>query len=330
MSIISYSFANHLPVSWEQKAPHVFMQKENLALLEQVNFCSQKYYQIENEMGTSLFMTYRLPLNILTYSRMRLKFMVTMVGLPLSVSQCGYHILAEHHAEFFAYLASQPGWKLILNAPDYWEIPGWSRGETLSSCELTNRWMTFEDYLQSMRSPYRYRIQKAQKKWAPIREVELAPEQFDEKLYGLYENVYEHSEAKLEKQPMDFFRNFPATILAFYRKDQPLGFVQLVEQETELIFLLGGFDYELNLQYDIYWNMLLAIVKRGIDRGFRTIELGQTAEETKLKLGCSFQTKYMYVHHSNGLLNKSLRWLIPYLSYRKPKFAFNVFKEARS
>ena len=328
MPISEYQSANDLPLLWDRKAPHLFLQKENLALLEKVNPCVQRYYEIGSGEDASIFMTYRLSLNILTYSLMKLNIMVTMAGLPLSVSKCGYHIAFRDQPEFFTYLSARKGWKIILNAAEDWKIPGWSQGETLASCVLTNHWDGFDDYLQDMRSSYRYRIQKAQKKWVAVREVELeTPAQFDEKLYRLYLNVYERSEVKLEKQSLEFFKSFPATIIAFYHQDQPLGFVQLVAQESELIFCLGGFDYHLNFQYDIYWNMLLAIVKRGINGRFRTIEFGQTAEETKMKLGCVLQTKYMYVHHSNPLLNQIVHWLIPYFGYQKPKFVFNVFKE---
>jgi hypothetical protein len=331
MAILSFQSANDLPLSWDRKAPHLFLKKDNLAILEEVNPCAQEYYEIGTGNDTSLFMTYRLSLNILTYSLMKLNIRVTMTGLPLSVSKCGYHISSGQEQEFFTFLAARKGWKIILNAPEDWKFAGWSQGKTLASCVLTNHWDSFEDYLQDMRSSYRYRIQKAQKKWTAVREVELTtPAQFDEKLYRLYLNVYERSEVKLEKQPMAFFKNFPATIIAFYDQEKPLGFIQLVAHETELIFLLGGFDYQLNFQYDIYWNMLLTIVKRGITGRFKTMEFGQTAEETKMKLGCILQTKYMYVHHSNPLLNKIVHWLIPCFSYQKPEFVFNVFKETSS
>jgi hypothetical protein len=149
---------------------------------------------------------------------------------------------------------------------------------------------------------------------------------FDNRLYGLYTAVYDKSEYKLEKLTIDFFREFPSTIIAFYLGTEPVAFVQLAENSGELVFLFGGMDYSLNSKHDLYTNMLLAIVKYGIDRGFKTIEMGQTAEDTKMKLGGRSYTKSMYVNHSNGLINTLVNKAIGFLSYKQKNLSFNVFK----
>ena len=72
--------------------------------------------------------------------------------------------------------------------------------------------------------------------------------------------------------------------------------------------------------------MLLKIVEVGIERGVKTIEFGQTAEETKLKIGCVEKKKYLYIHHSNKTINKLIKALVPAFSYKPYSKEHKVFK----
>ena len=57
------------------------------------------------------------------------------------------------------------------------------------------------------------------------------------------------------------------------------------------------------------------------------IEFGQTAEESKLKIGCREVEKYLYVHHSNYIINYIIQELVSFVSYRPYKRSHHVFKE---
>jgi len=156
----------------------------------------------------------------------------------------------------------------------------------------------------------------------------IEPAQFDYKLYQLYENVFENSQVKLEKLNRQFFQKMPLPSLiiqASYRQER-LGFVQLVQNGQELIFLFTGFNYQLNNKFAIYLNLLLEIVRYGINNKFKVIDFGQTAEESKLKLGCKLKPKNMYISHSNFFLNKLINKYSHLLSYQTPNHNFKVFK----
>lgn len=73
--------------------------------------------------------------------------------------------------------------------------------------------------------------------------------------------------------------------------------------------------------------MLLKIVEIGIEKKVKIVEFGQTAEESKLKIGCKEVYKYLYVHHSNFILNYIIQKLLPLMSYRPYRVRHNVFKE---
>jgi hypothetical protein len=107
----------------------------------------------------------------------------------------------------------------------------------------------------------------------------------------------------------------------------PVGFVQFLPNGHELIFEFVGFDYATNRTYDTYQRLMLEIVRYGIEHGFRTVDLGQTADDTKLKLGSSYEMLYAALHHSNPLLFAVSRLLAPTLQYRPLTTDFRVFRD---
>ena len=104
-------------------------------------------------------------------------------------------------------------------------------------------------------------------------------------------------------------------------------YVQLLENGTELIFEFVGLDYRCNARLPVYHRMLLEIVDYGIRKGFRTIDFGQTADDTKLKLGSGYTYLYAALHHSNPLVNALCRKFAPFLEYKPLETRFRVFKE---
>lgn len=313
-----------LPEIWDNIFRSGYLSKEQLGILEICNPCSQRYVIINNR---SAFIVYELKLNIFSYSRMNLKLRVNIIGIPCSVSRQGYRIEKEDIKELEGYIKEERGNFLILNSDDPFLSNSFARGETLPTCRLQISWDSFDDYMLSLRSHYRYRLGRALKKGAPIVIKKLESNSlFDEKMYSLYLNVYEKSEYKLEKLSIDFFRRMPSSIYVFYIQDEPAAFVQLGSRGQELNFIFGGIDYSLNHEYDLYINMLLFILKYGIENKYSSIDMGQTAEDAKMKLGCSLVKKYMHIYHPNCIINFFLKLFSKKLSYKAPDLKFNLFK----
>lgn len=317
-----------LPDYWDDLAgDNPFLKRNYLEVLERTNSCNQEYHIFADHEPDSIVVTYKLDLDIFTYSKVKLKLPVTIVGIPCSVSRCGYKIGKKTVAKVSEYFTTVGGAALVLNSEDELKINGFARGTTLPTCKLYIQWNTFEQYLKDMRSHYRYRIGKALAKGQEIEMAELAENDlFDEELYELYLQVYGKSEFKLEKLGIEFFRRSSAKIITFSVRGRAVAFIQLMENDDELIFLFGGFDYSQNLKYDLYINMLLEILRRGIDGGCKTIDMGQTAEDTKMKLGCRSVAKYMYARHSNVIINSIVHRGIGFLSYKPKDLNFHVFR----
>ena len=90
--------------------------------------------------------------------------------------------------------------------------------------------------------------------------------------------------------------------------------------------MFGGMDYSAGNTYDTYLNMLLHIVREAISGGRAGLDLGQTAEETKVRLGCRLVRKHLHAAHSNGIAHKFLAKLAGALAYKLPDSDHHVFR----
>ena len=294
--------------------------KRELDYLEKLNPCDQKYY-IDR---SAFIIQYRQGVDIFNFiPKLTLRLPLKIIGKPYSVSSKGYR--GENH-EVTTLIKTLKGLNLVLNGDRGLDLP---YAYTLSSHEFQNQFETFEHYLSALRSHYRYRVKKALLKATDIQMLKIDQKNFSEAHHALYLEVYQNSKDKLECLSQAFFKTFPSEIYEFriLSTNELVGFIQLVKEETKLTFLFGGFKHRHNKTYDLYMNMLLEIIRMGIEDGVEVIEFGQTAEETKLKLGCVPVAKYLYVHHSNRVVQTIIKKLLPLLSYKPHGITYNVFKE---
>ena len=290
-----------------------------LELLEEVNPCNQSYDLINN----SLVVSYILKVNLFNFlGRMPLNVKAHIVGLPISLSEKGYFGKAD---EVSAIIKKKRGLKIVLNADS---DLGFS-GRTLSTFIFNNKFITFDEYKSKMRHPYRRRVKKALRYRDKLIIRELKNTDFSDEHYSLYRSIMTRTKNPLEVLYIEFFQKYESKMYEFLDKktNRVMGFIQLMELKDTLVFMFCGFNKEDNEPYDLYYNMLLKIVEEGIERGKKTINFGQTSEETKLKIGCIESPKYLGIYHSNKLLNKALQFLLPIFSYKSYKVVHNVFKE---
>lgn len=292
---------------------------ELLNLLEEINPCSQLY-----EMEDGCFIvSYKFKLNIFNFKKsLPLYINLEIIGLPISLSHRGYFGDINKVIDL---VEKRKGLKLILNA----DSPIKDGGRTLSTFIFHNRFDSFKSYLSSMRSSYRRRINMALSKREKISINKIYNKNFSRDHYELYLNILKRTDNPLEILPIEFFREYESEIYEFLDKDTKrlIGFIQIKQIENKLFFLFGGFNKEDNKLYDLYYNMLLKIVEIAIEKKVKSIDFGQTAEESKLKLGCIEKPKYLYIHHSNPLINKIIRSFVGYFSYKPYGVKHKVFKD---
>lgn len=289
-----------------------------LELMEKVNPCNQEYMAEDN----AVVISYILKLNLFNFiNAFPLRLRVRIIGLPISVSQKGYWGSSTAVKKI---IKARKGLKIVLNGDSEF-IKG---GRTLSTFIFENKYASFRQYMESLRSPYRRRLSKALEYRENIEIKSLDRKDFNEDHYGLYLSIMERTENPLEVLPKEFFNEYESELYEFIHKKTGavIGFIQVKEIEDRLYFLFGGFKKEDVESLDIYYNMLLKIIDIGIEKSVKTIEFGQTAEESKTKIGCIQVPKYLYVHHSNPVINLFIRLLLPLFSYRPYKIQHRVFR----
>lgn len=322
--------AKELPPEWDELCKkNIYMSASFLAFMEKVNPCRQSYHLFYRDGKLySCFMMFERWFNLFIFTKYKIKVPMKFLYLPLSVSHPSI-VWGEDKTEVGKVLRKMRGIKIIINV-DKEELEGFAKGHYLPICVLENRWNTWEEYLGSMRANYRRRIKLALEKGKQIEYVLLENNQdFNDEMYGLYEQVFAHSEYSLEKLTADFFRNTISKTVLLNIEGKTKAFLQLIEDRENdmLIFEFCGYDYEIAHAYDIYYNMLAQIVRYAIEHHFRYVQFGQTAYDAKMKFGAEMFYNYYLLNHSNRFINRLIERHNQFLQYKVTDYHFNVFKD---
>ena len=322
-------YANELPPEWDELCKNnIYMSKSFMEHMEKCNYCNQSYHLFyKDEKLYTGFMMFERKFNLFIFTdKYKINCPMKFIYLPLSVSHPSI-VFDDDTSELNDVLNKMKGIKIIINVNEE-ELDGFTKGNYLPICTLENRWKTFEEYLGCMRASYRRRINQAIKKSKDIDFVFLEKNQdFTDEMYGLYEQVFNHSQYSLEKLNADFFRNDMAKILLLNINGKTEAFIQIIEDKRNdmLIFEFCGYNYAIAKDYDIYHNMLIKITQYAIDNGFKRIQFGQTAYDAKLKFGATIHRNYFLLSHSNKFLNWLIKKNINWLEYKVQEYDFNVF-----
>lgn len=314
-------------IPWPDALKYPF-ERNMLKLLKEQNYFKQEYYYLEKGESFAFFIVYHNRMDIFTFGKLSLYYPVKVIGFPCSLSSDGY--VTNDEEMLLDYVKTIKGAKLVLNVTGAKARKDYVLGETLPTCILQlNRdgkdiqYHTIDNYMDSLRSSYRRRINQALKACA---DVEIRQNVRDKRVHELYLNTYKKSGYKLERLENGFFEKVDAENLVFYRAGKPISFVLLKGAKEQLIFMFCGMDYTADTT-DLYYFMIYNIIRYAIENGYEQIDLGQTSEETKMKFGATLERKYFYAHHTNPFINFAIKAGKGLLEYHYEFPEFRVFKE---
>jgi len=270
---------------------------------------------------------YKIKLNLFTFGKIKFHLPFTVIAPPASVDCKGYTGNVQALIDDYK---RKKGLFLMLNLKkedtlDIFENSA-AIGRTLPSCVFLNRFESFENYLAMLRSSYRRRVKKALEKGRSLKVLTIDNRSFDCEIYELYLEVLKKSQFPLETLPIKFFRLSDCNIDVFYSENKPVAFVMYYMNNGFMSFVLGGMNYFFRDRFDLYYNMLLHMLKIGIENKVNTIDFGQTAESTKCRLGCELEDRYMVAFSGNKFITKLLCLFAPLLEYNREIIKNNVFK----
>jgi hypothetical protein len=321
MKILRIVHAADLPSQWDDLAGNHFRSKTFLLHCEMYNPCHQRYYLCyQNETLVGGAVVYSLSLDIFTFARLKFPVQMTIVGIPVSVSAPGIfgnpevlEWLKDHICKV------EKGFTLFLNLEEKPQKGKRASGKTLPAIIFSNNFNSWVHYLQSLRAPYRRRQLQIKQKEKYLEIKKMACDAFTLEMHRLYLQVFNRSNDKLEKLSLQFFKNLPSsfTLTACYFQEKLLGWNISLHSGNTFYFFMGGVDYEMNKTFNTYFFLLCDLVKNGIEKNANFIDLGQTAEIPKMRLGGLVSERYMEARHSTRVLNGLLKIFSPLLEYNK-------------
>lgn len=321
--------AAQLPQEWDQTGDSYFQQRSFLLHAEKYNPCKQRYYTCsENGRLMAGAVVYTLGLSLLTFLKVKSTVNMQITGIPCSVSSPGIFGKPEAVEWLKKHIsANEKGMVLFLNLPEKTKDFKGASGKTLPTIVFQNRFIIWENYLSQLRHPYRRRLSQILKNGKGLTLERTDCKVYDEEMYSQYLQVYEKSHEKLEKLGMDFFRHLPEAFkLTTCRYEGKLiGWNIACHWEKTFYFFLGGVDYKMNARFNTYFYLLTHLLKDGIESGATMIDLGQTAEIPKMRLGGVPVERYMEATHHWMVLGKILKWAGPLLEYKAKTESNEVF-----
>ncbi len=319
-----------LPEEWDRLAADYYQKKAFLRHCQEYNPCRQRYYLLSEDGNlVAGAVVYSLRLDLFTYLGMKSPVMTQIVGLPCSVSSSSLvGAFVFHEPLLRRMLNYERGLIACLNLDTLPRDLPMAVGRTWPDIAMTRPFDSWDQYVDRLRSPYRRRLRQVEQDAAQFAIQTESCTSFTEEMHAQYVNVFSRSQGKLEKLELAFFRNLPGGFsLTTYRAEGALrGWTITLNDGERFYFFLGGQDY----RYDpkgLYLVKLMTMLKQGITSGAALIDLGQSAEIPKMRLGGTPREKIMLAYHSQPLVNRVLRATIGLLSYRGHFPDTRVFKE---
>ncbi|MDP1801582.1 MAG: hypothetical protein Q8L81_09530 [Bacteroidota bacterium] len=155
----------------------------------------------------------------------------------------------------------------------------------------------------------------------------------EKQLYKLYEGIFEKAKFKLIKLPKNYFSSVKIifekdfTVKAFFYDNKIIAFASsflMPDGSLEAHYI--GFNYELNNQFNLYQNILYAMIDEAIKNKRNKVNLGRTAAEIKTTVGAKAENLICYIKPQNTISKLIQK---PFISFLQPSewIPRNPFKE---
>lgn len=188
---------------------------------------------------------------------------------------------------------------------------------------LREEWTDMSTYLGAMKSKYRKRINAALRKVKDFRFESVGVEEIEthiDWIHQLYLEIVDRAPFNMFILSKDYFieikRNLgDACDCTFvYDGDKLVAFqFNILNGESyEAHFL--GYDHSYLKSHDLYLNLLLESVRKGIDKQVKTIVFSRTAMQIKSSIGAVPEDLYLYLNIRSSVLNKLVKLAFRYFN----------------
>jgi len=182
--------------------------------------------------------------------------------------------------------------------------------------KINKSWKKSNDYINSLKTKYRKKINIIIEKSSCLNTDEIKQENFSyysDKMQGLFDQLIDKSSFNGPNfnvdtlQPM-IEKKF-CKVYGYFMNDSLVGFSSIVCFENKLYSYYVGFDKKLNHKYSIYGKILFDSINYAISKNLSHVVFGRTANEYKSNFGAIPKTSYIYIKAKNNIINNLLKFI---------------------
>jgi predicted N-acyltransferase len=219
---------------------------------------------------------------------------------------------------------------------------GYRRAESPVMHELDGRFRSFDDYRAALKSHYRNDVSRSERKLRAsglrvlhLRDADEVCRAYTPEVHRLYEAVVARSAVKLERLPFEFFPELARQLRGL------VSLTAIVDGDSIVAFNWGlldgrvhhslfcGVDYARAREADLYFNVMYHHLDDALGTGVERIEMGQTADVFKARLGCRPTRRHVYVKPCRVAGRLVVRFGFSLLFPRRsPPPTYTVFRES--
>jgi hypothetical protein len=229
-----------------------------------------------------------------------------------------------------------------------WTAPllelGYLRLPTPPSYSLRPEFDDFAQYCAALRKHYRKQINRSRRKLAEagldvvvLSDPEEIRAAYTPEVHALYHQMADRAALKMEVLPLELLPQLALRLdgqieLIAVRKDSRIvAFASCLHAQSAYYTMYGGLDYRLNHEFDLYFNLVYALIEHGLRKRVATIVFGMGSDAVKTRIGCHPEPLYVFVKGCGPLMSFMVRvagrFLIAPEAATPP---FKIFKDESS
>jgi predicted N-acyltransferase len=203
--------------------------------------------------------------------------------------------------------------------------------------DLRPEWRNFDDYQHSLKSKYRVRARKALIKASDITKRVFTDQDLAnhrEKIHSLYKNVSDQADFNAFILHEKYFERLQANLgkhmkcTTYWRNGEMVAFYTSIKNMDVLDAHFLGYEPNENIDCQLYLNMLYDLIKEAIEMGVSKLDLSRTAIEIKSTIGAQPLDMYLYLKHTNAVLNKTVATVLSLINPTENYIIRNPFKDS--
>jgi predicted N-acyltransferase len=155
-------------------------------------------------------------------------------------------------------------------------------------------------------------------------------------VHGMYCRMANPDSAaiRVEVLPIEFFHELPLRLngdielIVILKESRIIAFCWAIHDGHTYHMTFGGLDYQLNREFDLYFNLTYAAFDSAFRKRVSTIVLGMGGDTFKARIGCYSEPLYVFGKGRSPLIAFMIRVAGNLLIAQKPTVAqFNIFRD---